>query len=311
VKKALKLLYERYKDQHADKLKTYSVGILMMALEEAHAPRVEQRLSPADRYGTPRRLRKVKLGDHDYKWMSELTKWMINVRTVTIWRYPSRNSTDLSNTQYALLGLAAALRCGVPVPKDALVKVAEHLLDTQEKTGPEIRRIIHLDQGPGYATRYATNKYDRARGWGYVPGQRATGSMTTAGVSSLAICRSELLNWPGYQGAFGTRVERGIADGLAWLTKNFSVTGNPGGGNRWHYYYLYGLERTGVLTDKRFLGDHDWYREGAEFLVRRQRPDGSWPGALTNTCFALLFLRRATVPVRVPKETTPEPTQSD
>ena len=43
--------------------------------------------------------------------------------------------------------------------------------------------------------------------------------------------------------------------------------------------------------------------------MARQLRDGSWPGRgdrkLTDTCFALLFLRRATVPVRVPKAVTP------
>ena len=55
---------------------------------------------------------------------------------------------------------------------------------------------------------------------------------------------------------------------------------------------------------------HDWYREGAEYLIRAQLRSGAWRGGgrggLTNTCFALLFLRRATTPVRVPKAVTPE-----
>jgi hypothetical protein len=306
VKKALKLLYERWKEQDPDRLKTYSVAILMMALEEFHAERVEQRLSAADVYGTPRRTRTVKLGIADYKWMLDLTKWMVRARTDTTWRYPS-GGTDLSNTQYALLGLAAALRCGIPIDKGIFVETAKHLLSIQEKDGPEIRRIIHLDQGPGYADRYATNLRDHARGFGYMPEQTATGSMTTAGVSSLAICRSELLDWPGYQGPFGERLERGINDGLAWLNHHFSVTGNPPGNGGWHYYYLFGLERTGVLTDQRFLGDHDWYREGAEYLIRGQQRSGAWGGdGLSDTCFALLFLRRATIPVRVPVAVTPE-----
>lgn len=303
VKTALKLLYERWKDQNPDRLKTYSVAILMMALEEAHAPQVEQRLSAADRYGTPRRTRKVKLGNDHYRWMLDLTKWMIRAQTDTVWRYP-RGGTDLSNTQYALLGLAAALRCGIPIEKEVFIKTAKHLLSIQEQDGPAIRRIVHVDQGPGYAQRYLTNLTDHARGFGYTPGQSATGSMTTAGVSSLAICRSELMNWAGYKGPFGARLERGISDGLAWLTHHFSVTGNPPGGGGWHYYYLFGLERTGVLTDQRFLGDHDWYREGAEVLIRSQRKSGAWRGKLTNTCFALLFLRRATTPVKVPKAVT-------
>ncbi len=304
IKKALKLLYERFKSQNPDRLKTYSVAILMMALEEAHAPRVEQRLSRSDRYGTPRRTRKVKLGNEHYKWMLDLTKWMIRAQTDTVWRYP-RGGTDLSNTQYALLGLAAALRCGIPIRKDVFIRTAKHLLSIQEKDGPEIRRIVHVDQGPGYAQRYLTNLTDRARGWGYVPERSATGAMTTAGVSSLAICRSELMSWAGYKGPFGQRMERGISDGLAWLNHHFSVTGDPPGGGGWHYYYLYGLERTGVLTDQRFLGDHDWYREGAEYLVRAQLGSGAWRGSnLANTCFALLFLRRATTPVKVPRAVT-------
>jgi hypothetical protein len=139
----------------------------------------------------------------------------------------------------------------------------------------------------------------------------ATGSMTTAGVASLAICRSELLDWAGYKGPFGERMERGIKDGLAWLDVHFTVDHNPDRGG-WHYYYLYGLERSGVLADVEFMGDHDWYREGAEYLVRNQSRSGFWPSrrsSMTDTCFALLFLRRATVPVRVPREVTPAPVE--
>ena len=78
-----------------------------------------------------------------------------------------------------------------------------------------------------------------------------------------------------------------------------------------HPRCLFGLERAGVLADIRFLGDHDWYTEGAEYLIGKQLPSGAWPGpgahAVMNTCFALLFLRRATVPVRVPQAVTEPP----
>ena len=313
VKSALNYLYERYQEQNPSGLKTYSVALLMMALEEAWAPLRGQPVTKEDRYGTSRRLRRVNLPNREYKWMAELARWMVRNQTDTVWRYPG-GGIDHSNTQFALLGLSAALRCGVTVPRETFLNAATHLLEVQEKDGPEVRRIVHVDQGEGYARRYATNLYDRARGWGYVPDNPATGSMTTAGVASLAICRSELMAWPGYKGPFGDRMERGIKDGLAWLDVNFSVEKNPGRNAGWHYYYLYGLERAGVLTDVTFLGDHDWYREGAEYLVRNQGREGAWPrrgASLTDTCFALLFLRRATVPVRVPREVTPRPTEGD
>src|SRR5207237_904445 len=64
-----------------------------------------------------------------------------------------------------------------------------------------------------------------------------------------------------------------------WMATHFSVGQNPGVGEQWKYYYLYGLERAGRLTGLRYFGDHDWYREGAEELVRRQdRLNGSWSG---------------------------------
>jgi hypothetical protein len=42
------------------------------------------------------------------------------------------------------------------------------------------------------------------------------------------------------------------------------------------------------------VAGRDWYREGAAWLVEAQRPEGHW-GTVDETCFALLFLRRATV----------------
>jgi hypothetical protein len=96
------------------------------------------------------------------------------------------------------------------------------------------------------------------------------------------------------------KLNKGIRDGCGWLAKNFTVTGNPGRGG-YHYYFLYGLERVGVLTLCRMLDKHDWYQEGATHLLGAQAGDGSWTAggesALVNTCFALLFLKRATTPI--------------
>jgi hypothetical protein len=70
------------------------------------------------------------------------------------------------------------------------------------------------------------------------------------------------------------------------------------------------LERAGRFGGIRFFGDHDWYREGADFLVRAQNPrSGSWSSAggrgpsfaIVDTCFALLFLSKGLAPVVVNK----------
>jgi hypothetical protein len=77
------------------------------------------------------------------------------------------------------------------------------------------------------------------------------------------------------------------------------------------YYYLYALERAGVLAATETFGLHNWYVEGAEAILSSQRADGSWLAPLphgdrsemTNvawdTCFAILFLKRATRPLDV------------
>jgi hypothetical protein len=59
----------------------------------------------------------------------------------------------------------------------------------------------------------------------------------------------------------------------------------------------------GMFTGHEKLGKHEWYPEGAAVILERQRPDGSWIDvplgneAVWDTCFSILFLRRATRPL--------------
>jgi hypothetical protein len=97
-----------------------------------------------------------------------------------------------------------------------------------------------------------------------------------------------------------------VNDGLAWLDKYWRIDTNPPAGGRYHTMYLYGLERVGDMLRRNRIGEHDWYLEGAKWLVRNQRKDGQWtsrdthePTGVLNTCFALLFLEKATLSVPV------------
>jgi hypothetical protein len=124
-----------------------------------------------------------------------------------------------------------------------------------------------------------------------------------------------------------TESETSVRDGLAWLGRSFTVRTNPGpkntmAGPSWHHYWLYAVERAGVLAGVDWMGDRDWYGEGAEFLCDLQAKDGGWwagflapvpvrpdrlaaqpevavsPQSVLDTCFALLFLKKGTTPVR-------------
>jgi hypothetical protein len=218
---------------------------------------------------------------------------------------------DMSNTQYALLGLRAARDCGGVVPGSVFKRVADRVVAIQEADGPKVLRTVGGDTRGGHT--YKIDGGDRARGWRYIVGPYPySGSMTTSGISCLAICHDALTKprrLPIYKPSDENKVRRAVADGFAWLDLNFSVTRNPGkDAPDWHYYYLYGLERAAVLAGRVLIGEHDWYLEGARYLVSHQEPEGRWnsgalgteyePSAVLDTAWAILFLKKATRPMQ-------------
>ena len=99
-----------------------------------------------------------------------------------------------------------------------------------------------------------------------------------------------------------------VVEGMNWLDTNYSVTQNVGPceiapvPDGWLYYYLYALERTGLLYDTTLIGKHDWYLDGYKILLGSQKGDGSWDKShfilpTWDTCFAILFLKRSTRPL--------------
>ena len=208
------------------------------------------------------------------KAVADYATWLAQAQLDSgMWSYDGPGRGDNSNTQFAILGLKAAMDAGVSVPETVLRRTNMHFRNTQRR-----------DDG----------------GWGYTPGQNATGSMTTAALTALYVTGAALA--PEQVSCSGHRRDASIEAGLAWLGNNWSVRQNPGGGAAsWLYYYLYGVERVGVLSARRTLGGHDWFREGAEFLVDAQKRDGSWGGGALDTIFALLFLAKGRAPVVVAK----------
>ena len=118
--------------------------------------------------------------------------------------------------------------------------------------------------------------------------------MTAVGLAVVRICLDQVSD-PKVKEA----LEAALDDGWAWMQQHFAVASNPGAqAPPWaHYYYLYGLERAGVFCGYRQVGDHDWYVEGAEYLLAQQAESGAWragqEGSDADTCFAILFLKRA------------------
>ncbi|HZN68925.1 MAG TPA: VWA domain-containing protein [Tepidisphaeraceae bacterium] len=177
---------------------------------------------------------------------------------------------DNSTSQYALLGLWSAARSTVPVDPQTW----EFALDAY--------RAHQSEDG----------------GWGYHGRSNGYGSMTCAGVCSIAIARHQL-------GEAAPAEDEAIERGLAWLANNFSVSEHPKGAEAHLYYYLYSLERVGRILDTEFIGEHEWYPLGARWLIDQQQDDGNWKGKGDEqkpelaTSFSLLFLTRATQSLEV------------
>ncbi|KAF0243040.1 MAG: A-macroglobulin complement [Planctomycetota bacterium] len=184
-------------------------------------------------------------------------------------------SGDNSNTQYALLGLRACLSAA-EIPKASWQRSLAWFRRTQTGDGSWHYGSVGF---PG-----------KLPGWG---------SMTAGGVSSLVICMRALGMDDELQ-PDKLKTQKEIRAAMEWMGANFSVVANPKCGT-YVYYWLYAVERAGMIMGVAEFGKHDWYKEGSEMLLKAQAEDGSWKCATdpmadtdNDTCFAILFLRKAT-----------------
>ena len=251
---------------------TYTVACLLLALYAAHdAVRKPQMQMLA------KDLLDWQGGSWGYPFQWKKTAWNAKI-----------GRPDLSNTQYAALGLLVAHRAGIAVSDRVWRRLITATFEYQRK-----RRMV---DGPamknGKASKLPIAGFSYYRGGG-----KATGSMTCAGLTILAICREGLGDRLSKQRA--ADLDESLMLALNWLGHNFAVDKNPGAKKSWIYYYLYGLERVGGLLRTKYFGGHHWYYEGAEFLIAQQKGGGEWAhnNAEADTCFALLFLKRATAPL--------------
>jgi hypothetical protein len=294
---------------------SYEAGVLMMMYEALAEARVDRKMKAdgKDPKKDPRPKAELEAGEK--KTVTKVKDWLVATWSrkggwrygAPLWDTPGGVEEDPSATQIALLGLAAAARMDVEVGELLWQKAALWLLESQEKTGPLVKKQAAGGAGGG---TYAVREGDRARGWPYLrrgtkDEEKVSGSMTACGVCSLILCKAGLAKSRMWTKSLAAGVERGIWDGLAWIDAHYTVEENPNG-FRSHYYYLYGLERLGTMGGYEKIGAHPWYADGAKLLVDRQRGEGKWysgqelePCDLIDSCFALLFLKRATVPVGV------------
>jgi predicted RNA-binding Zn-ribbon protein involved in translation (DUF1610 family) len=195
----------------------------------------------------------------------------------------SAGHEDNSLTQFAVLALFAAQKHNVPTHR-SLALVDARFRQSQNPNGS----------------------------WGYIFGAKTRmDSMTCAGLVALAVGRANQVQLDHHT---GTKVDVPKDDPVINKALKFAATkvgtaphpkaGKKGVGSiigansHGDYYYFWSLERVGVIYGIETIEGKDWYKWGAPIIVSQQKADGSWheafPG-VTDTCLALLFLKRFNV----------------
>jgi hypothetical protein len=188
---------------------------------------------------------------------------------------PMWGTTDNSNSQFAVLALWAARKHDVPMNR-TLNLIARRYYTSQ-----------NFDGGWSYRYRFGGDL-------------KTTPAMTCVGLLGLAVAHG-LANELGVKAAVAQdpRVVNGFLALQARIGKHTGAWKNLPMEN---LYFLWSVERVGVLFDVATVGDKDWYRWGAEILLANQQPNGNWDDGkyhghapALDTCLALLFLKRASL----------------
>ncbi|MFT4514486.1 MAG: hypothetical protein ACI91B_003196 [Planctomycetota bacterium] len=302
---------------------TYTLGNALMVLEAYHQPASELSLLRSGAIDRPTK-RQVPEADRALmeKWVGRLLTNIdtrVDAEYLLRFNYVGGGRYDNSLHQYGLLGLYAAHLCGVEIKPSIWEAAANHLLDDQQEDGKRIglelmdyrtHTRMQFDPEGSYTT---ARMHRNANGWSYTaPGQGGGeasiwGSMTCAGITGLAICQAAILDHKKMKRKkLQNDANRARNDGFAWLAQNMTVRYHPGAltrQHRWHYYYLYSLERAALLSGVALIQDRDWYFEGALMLVLAQLENGNWPAEFTGdeqierNAMAILFLKQSTSPV--------------
>ncbi|MGF1632288.1 MAG: DUF4159 domain-containing protein [Phycisphaerae bacterium] len=179
------------------------------------------------------------------------------------------NRVDKSAAQYGVLGLWAVAQ-RLEVPPALWAETEQGWLRWQQPDG-----------GWAYSGKPTANK-------------PTTPALACAGLASLFITQDYLHADQGVN-CRGNVTNPAIQKGLNFLAKDIDKVFTKGWKDH-QFYTIYGIERVGVASGLKYIGNTDWFETGSEFLVKNQNGNGSW-GNEVDTAFALLFLSYGRAPV--------------
>ncbi len=195
---------------------------------------------------------------------------------------------DISNAQFAVLGLAAAEALGVYRGRTPWIRLRAALL-----------KHANRDGGFGYSFDPKGISAFRAS---YFSGTAIGATMLLLALQRTGLSEEKALR------------ERKVSRALRWLkkrapydrrTRKLDFRRSSDGVSQPGFYEMLALERLGTLSKLTELGGFRWYDACAEYLLALQQPDGGWPAGshwhagfahknrTEMTTFAVLILGRA------------------
>ena len=187
-----------------------------------------------------------------------------------------------SRSQYGVLGVWAAAQMGLAIPREYWFVVEKAWLEHQDPSSGGWNYIWRRDDYP------------------------VTPGMTAVGVATLFITQDYLRAADAANCAGNPRNEA-IDRGMNYLSNNFHlVATNERYDRDMPYSTLYSIERVGVASGYKYFNGIDWYQKGADWLVTKQKKDGSFPEEFSSvkhytTGLAILFLIRGSSPLLMNK----------
>ena len=205
----------------------------------------------------------VKLIRRNVQWLENAAAW--KGKQLLGWSYMQKpgGRADNSNTRYAIAALWAADKAGVKVTNASFWRAVLDLYTrTQNADG----------------------------GWSYQSGgPKSSHTMTLSGLLCMSASK-------GIVGKVGKPAQAALTKGEAWVANAFTLENKP------HTFYNFDvIAAYGRSIDSKFIGNnknkHEWYKEGAEWLLENQKPGGEWQirsaiddFPVVSTSFALRFL---------------------
>jgi hypothetical protein len=190
------------------------------------------------------------------------------------------DNADNSNTQFALLAIWVAGRHDVPTAR----------------VGANIERHFRSSQRSNGAWLYSQGMSD------------GSSAMTCAGLLGLAVGHGVRnggadAKTPAPAGQEDEQIKKALKH-LTELIGTPETTSGSTSRKIFHngvgLYFLWSVERVGVMYNLRTFGEKDWYAWGSQLILGSQNEDGSFTMGkyfgqtpAIDTCFALLFLKRA------------------